>query len=280
MKHAKAFLIFSILFASIVVVTLISVTSAATATTTVAAMPQLPSFDPLQGLRMSTSTNWAGYAVGVNLFGATENKTVTDVSGSWVVPAVNMDTTPVGLSVCWVGIDGYSSATVEQIGTTSDALPGATATSGSVPVYAAWYEMYPRAPVEINMNIYPGDTMWGDVRFIGNGMFLLTIADLTQQELFMTIKTMPGADRSSAEWIVELPGTGSGPAPLADFGKVTFTDAQVTLNGQTGSINNQAWQHDAINMVDSANNTMALTSKLTWDGSGFKVTWVQSGLEY
>jgi hypothetical protein len=50
---------------------------------------------------------------------------VTDVTGSWTVPAVDCTSpngTPNGYSSFWVGIDGYGSNTVEQIGTDSDCV--------------------------------------------------------------------------------------------------------------------------------------------------------------
>src|SRR3989442_10465896 len=55
------------------------------------------------------STNWSGYAV----TGASGS--VTDVKGSWTVPAIQgtcPDTNQ--YSSVWVGIDGFSSATLQQ----------------------------------------------------------------------------------------------------------------------------------------------------------------------
>lgn len=298
MKYAKAFLVFSILVASIVAIVAISVASA-TATPAVTNVQQLPSFGTIQNLKMSYSTNWAGYAVGKNLLIAPGNNTVTEVSGSWVVASVNPAATPQGgVMVCWVGIDGYSSDTVEQIGTMADAGIPLTSSGGSLPfsacangaptgsstggtggsvLYLAWYEMYPNPPVVINMLIRPGDVMWGDVRYLNNGMFLLTIVDQTRHEEYSTLQTMYGAERSSAEWIVEAPAlTDNTPLPLADFGKVTFTNAQATLGGQTGSINYHAWQYDAITMNSSSTDVLAKVSPLSYFGSSFQVTWVNS----
>ena len=56
------------------------------------------------------SLNWAGYAVLGN--------NVTDARGSWIVPAVDCtDNAKDHYAGSWTGIDGYSSPTVEQIGT-------------------------------------------------------------------------------------------------------------------------------------------------------------------
>src|SRR5438034_649359 len=75
-----------------------------------------------------TSTNWSGYGAETNL-STPQINAVSDVRGSWVVPSVTGTST--AYSSFWVGIDGYSSSTVEQIGTDSDL-------SGSTPVYYAW----------------------------------------------------------------------------------------------------------------------------------------------
>src|SRR5436190_1824338 len=92
----------------------------------------------------SKSSNWSGYAV------TAASGSVSSVSGSWVVPAVSGACT--SYSSFWVGIDGYNSSTVEQIGTSSDI-------SNGVPTYYAWYEMYPKYPVNLSMSIEPGDTI-------------------------------------------------------------------------------------------------------------------------
>ena len=48
----------------------------------------------------------------------------TDVKGSWIVPSVSGNTNQTAYSVTWIGIDGYSSNTVEQIGTEQDWING------------------------------------------------------------------------------------------------------------------------------------------------------------
>ena len=56
----------------------------------------------------STSSNWSGYAA------SAPANSVSYVAGSWVVPTASSKTN--GYSSVWVGIDGYNSSTVEQIG--------------------------------------------------------------------------------------------------------------------------------------------------------------------
>src|SRR5262249_53778447 len=131
-----------------------------------------------------TSTNWSGYAV------TTKRGAVNAVVGSWVVPAVSG--TGTSASSVWVGIDGYNSNTVEQIGTDSDI------TNGS-PQYYAWFEMFPHDMVTLRMPVHPGDTMSAGVSYSARtGKFRLALTDVTTGKSFVTFQRAPGAARSSA----------------------------------------------------------------------------------
>jgi hypothetical protein len=76
-----------------------------------------------------TSSNWSGYAVypdppsspgKKNGKKFTSTQTFSDVAGSWVVPSVGSSTSTNTYSAVWLGLDGYSDNTVEQIGTEQD----------------------------------------------------------------------------------------------------------------------------------------------------------------
>ena len=228
------------------------------------------------GSKKSTlSGNWAGYAAATDL-NQPQAGSVSAVSGSWKVPAVTG--TGTAYSSVWVGIDGYTSSTVEQIGTESDIVNG-------VPQYSVWYEMYPQGSVDITtMTVSPGDSISASVQYIARQPMRvsskLTITDTSRaNDSFTTYQSAPGAQRSSAEWIVEAPVSDSGVLPLANFASVTFTNASATINGVTGPIDSSRWQETAINMVNSSV-TEASTSALT-DAKGvssFAVTCVNSGL--
>jgi hypothetical protein len=214
----------------------------------------------------TTSTNWSGYAVQASA-GA-----VTAVAGSWVVPTVTG--TGTAYSSAWVGIDGYNSNSVEQIGTDSDVVNG-------VPTYYAWYEMYPNPSSTVTaLVVHPGDTIQASVTY-SSGKFTLAITDVTTSKTFSTTQTAASAQRSSAEWVEEAPSSNSGVLPLADFGTVNFSGAQAVINGATGAIDNSAWSSgvEQINMVSSRGASEDTTSKLTDTGSasGFSVTWVSNG---
>jgi Peptidase A4 family len=217
---------------------------------------------------LSYSTNWSGYAVNTGA-GA-----VSQVAGSWVVPAVSSSVS--GYSSAWVGIDGWSSSSVEQIGTDSDYVNGQAR-------YYAWYEMYPAAPVNLSLTIHPGDTMSASVSYAGLNQFVLSITDVSTGGSFSTTQTLSSAQRSSAEWIQEAPSSFTGVLPLANFGTINFSGANATVSGTPGPADN-SWSGTSlyqINMVTRNGRLKATTSALSDSGipltSSFSVTWVSSG---
>jgi len=188
-----------------------------------------------------SSSNWSEHAV----TGA--KRSVTDVRASWFVPAI------VGACLStdqyasfWVGVDGYSSNTVEQIGTDSDCQNGK-------PVYYAWFEFYPHPAFIVNgLVIHPGDEISAEVSAGAKGAFTVTLTDNTTGQTFSTSTKIPSAAQSSAEWIAEAPWSGG-----------------VLPGSFTGNIE--------ITMVNSSGATKAAPSGLSRDGSSFSITWVSSG---
>src|SRR5262245_32211875 len=158
---------------------------------------------------MVTSTNWSGYAI-------TGSKgSVTEVKGSWIVPSVDCTATPTAYSSFWVGIDGYTSNTVEQVGTDSDCQSGSQQ-------YYAWFEFYPHLSFTLNnFPVRPNDLLSAEVQAWNKGAFTVSITNVTTGESFSTTTKMPSARQISAEWIIEAPYSG-GVLPLADFGSVSF----------------------------------------------------------
>lgn len=221
-----------------------------------------------------TSENWSGYAV----TGAADS--VTDAKASWIVPAVKCSGSTSrrssnAYSSFWVGIDGFTSSTVEQTGTDSDCSSGR-------PTYYAWYEFYPHPSFEITgLAIKPGDRMSAEVSFAG-GEFTVTITDDTTGKSFSTSSKVASAQRSSAEWIAEAPSSNSGVLPLADFGTVDFGEdltgvsstCFATIGGTTAAIGSFGASVSSITMDTSAGVVEAAPSGFTAaDGSSFTVTW-------
>jgi peptidase A4-like protein len=168
------------------------------------------------GVRATTvvsSTNWSGYAA----TGAAGQ--FTSVSSSWVQPSAACSSGD-QYSAFWVGLDGYSSTTVEQTGSEVDC-------AGRTAEYSAWYEMYPAYPVYFNNKVKAGDNFTGSVTYTG-GNFVIKLADTTQKWTHTVTEALAGAMRSSAEVIAEAPSAGNGGVlPLTNFGTMTFSSAKV-----------------------------------------------------
>jgi Peptidase A4 family len=219
--------------------------------------------------------NWSGYAV------TGSAGSVTDVKGSWIVPAIqgNCPSTNQYASF-WVGIDGFNSNTVEQIGTDSDCQNG-------VPTYYAWFEFYPHPMFLINtLAIHPGDVISAEVKYDpGTRQFTASIMNETTGQSFSTSTRVNRAQRSSAEWIAEAPSSAGGILPLADFGTAFYgfdnttvastNDAMVSR--ATGPIGAFGANVQTITMVSTSGATKAVPSNLSPDGTSFSDQWISSG---
>ena len=211
-------------------------------------------------------TNWAGYA-SVTSVNSPASNSVSDVVGTWVVPTVTAGPTD-AYCADWIGIDGFASGSVEQLGTEEDSIGGS-------PYYAAWWEMYPAGSVQItSMHISPGDTMTAEVRWVSGNTFFLTMTDVTTGFTFSTTRTLTTtAARSSAEWIHEAPSSNSGVLPLAQTTRCVFSSCNATVNGSSGAISSPLWQNAAMWIVSGSNSSLVLadTSALNGAGTGFSV---------
>jgi hypothetical protein len=206
----------------------------------------------IERITNSTSTNWSGYAVTGSRF--------TSVSSSWTEPTVTCSRT--AYSSFWVGLDGDGSNSVEQTGTDSDC-------SGRTPEYYAWYEMYPKAPVDLRGTVRPGDSLSASVTTNGSGSFTLTITDNTQRWTNTTTAKLTSAALASAEVIAEAPSSSQGVLPLADFGTVSFSGA--TANGSL--LTSTTPNIDPITM-QSGSTVKAQPSSIS--SGAFSVTWKHS----
>jgi hypothetical protein len=203
-----------------------------------------------------TSTNWSGYA------GTTG--TYTSVSASWTQPTGTCKSGD-QYAAFWVGLDGYSSSTVEQTGSEVDCV-------GRTAEYYAWYEAYPAASENYSNTVRPGDHFNATVTYAGSNKFSLYIDDSTQGWSHTTTVTVRGAARSSAEVIVEAPccTNSGGILPLTDFGTVNITGS--TANG--AAIGNAGGLTEIV-MQDSQGRNEDSVSALS-SGENFSATWLRS----
>jgi Peptidase A4 family len=216
----------------------------------------------------TTSVNWSGYAVETNI-ASPQAYAFTDVQATWIVPSLSPSASSNhnAYSSTWIGLDGDSSKTVEQIGIEQDYIKG-------VAVYYAWYEMYPKSLVKLDLVIQAGDTISAEVKYLGNNTYQLTLDDVTSGQSSAIQVQSSKPIRSSAEWIEE--GTGR----VADFNTVTFTNARATATEPTGtitgSISDPAWQTEEITLVSKSGGVIAAPTPLSNDGSSFSINFANS----
>jgi hypothetical protein len=213
---------------------------------------------------MAESTNWSGYA------GTTG--TYTSVSATWTQPKGTC-TSGDQYAAFWVGLDGYSSSTVEQTGSEVDCI-------GRTAEYYAWYAAYPAASMEYSTKTYPvkaGDVFNASVVYsTTNSDFVLTLNDQTESWTATTTVAVANAQRSSAEVIAEAPCCTffGGILPLTDFGTVNFSNAMAN-----GADLGAAGGLTGITMVDNFGRDKDTVSALTPSGvtgQDFSATWVRS----
>jgi Peptidase A4 family len=223
----------------------------------------------VDNVTVEESTNWSGYAV--------EGSSFTSAKGSWIIPTVNCSKTPNTYSSFWVGIDGWTSSSVEQTGTDSDC-------DGSSPSYYAWYEFYPNPSFLISgVPVSPGNKMSAQVVYSGTE-FTITITNESTGKSFSKSSRVRGAARSSAEWIAEAPccTNAGGILPLSDFGTVDFGDDYTGISGTNdatdsstsgaiGAFGNNIFESIMVNGSTGADE--AVPSALSSDGTSFTVTW-------
>src|SRR5262249_26466411 len=96
-------------------------------------------------------------------------------------------------------------------------------------VYYAWYEMYPKYPVNYADKVSAGDSFSASVTYLESGYFKLTLSDATRGWSHTTTQRLKSAKPSPAEAIAEAPPRRGGLLPLAAFGTAAFSGA--TVNG-------------------------------------------------
>jgi hypothetical protein len=203
------------------------------------------------------STNWSGYAV------TGSNGAFSSVSASWTEPTATCTSRRADqYAAFWVGLDGYSSDSVEQTGTDSDC-------DGTSPDYYGWYEMYPADPVYFSNPMSPGDHISASVTFSGTKTYTLVLTDSTQGWTQTITKSESGLDRSSAEVITEAPSSESGVLPLADFGTINYTAS--SDNGSSMGTQSPT----AIVMINNSGQDKDSTSSMSSSGA-FSNTWIRS----
>ncbi len=173
----------------------------------------------------------------------------------------------------WVGLDGWISSSLEQLGTMSWCYQGAA-------VYFTWWEMFPTGTglIRVGTALKPGDKITASVTRSGTNYTLKLTDATTPGNNFTTKQTCPATTctDTSAEWIAERPAFGIGIAPLAHYNAFSITNGEQTSGGKAGTIGSFATVNE-VTMIDATqaynlNSVSGLTSK----NSSFSTTWQNS----
>ncbi|MEU5425972.1 G1 family glutamic endopeptidase [Streptomyces olivoreticuli] len=183
-------------------------------------------FDPYHGhvhgragkRRSQNGYNWSGYVAGGQAF--------TTASATWTVPNISCSAESDSVAE-WVGLDGWSNDTVEQIGIQETCETGA-------PTFDNWYEFYPEPPVYFHDRVRPGDIIHAVARHVSGTTYQLSLTDETQGWTREKKLDSWSAANSSAEVIVE-----SNHRTFPRFSRIDFTKARLngSAPGAFGAIN-------------------------------------------
>ncbi|MCL4519033.1 MAG: G1 family endopeptidase [Thaumarchaeota archaeon] len=267
MKSHRLALILGVFFVSFMFVApSFGIVSAATPVVTLSG-PRIP-----VDLASSSSLNWAGYAV------TGTPGSITTVSGSFVQPSVTCSHKTT-YAAFWAGIDGYNDNTVEQAGTLAECSSGS-------PVYLAWTEFYPAAPIYASWSPSSGDLISVTVTcssISGGASCTATVKDVTTGNSYSNQGSVSGAELANAECIAERPAVGGSLTTLANFGTAKYGQDYTSVSGTcyAGTGNTlQAFGSfstvTSITMVNQKGQTLASPSSLSSDGSSFTVTYASS----
>jgi hypothetical protein len=209
------------------------------------------------------SLDWAGY---VALTGAG----VHSATGKWTVPAVTCTSTDSVVGF-WVGIDGWASDSVEQVGT-------AAFCDNGTPSYYSFWQVVPLTGNNLMSGVQPGDQITASVKRTGttHQLFTLKLTDTTHPAANINAEQSCSPATcydEDAEWIAEKPASTDYP-DLADFGNWTLRAASVDGYSGPGTIG--SYGYDDVTMTDSGGTILAQPGTLNAKGDKFTVTWQAS----
>jgi hypothetical protein len=213
---------------------------------------------PAAHANKAISANWSGY---VSTFH--HEQAFRSVSGMWVVPQVSCTDgqgTAAGVQVghqetasaVWVGLGGFleTAESLEQVGTQQ------SCNRSGEPIYEAWYEILPAAPILIRIPVEADDKVSASTIVTGDTV-TMRFNNLTTGQHYTKRRHVRVTDVSSAEWIVEAPSecpeTGAESectlVPLAHIEGVTFDRATAEESwGYRRVAGNSYWSSTALTL--------------------------------
>jgi Peptidase A4 family len=179
------------------------------------------------GPQQFTNMTWSGFVISDsnNVF---NQPGVT--SANYTVPGVEPCATigPRLWMSQWVGVDGYGSPDVLQVGTSSDMNCPEGANDRET--YYAWVEWYPLPTLiaDRQVPLFPGDSMLVSVNVI-SGRYVVTLHNSTRHKAFSMVMTpKPGTQLigNSIEWVVERPMANNVQTDLSLYDRCAWLNMQ------------------------------------------------------
>jgi hypothetical protein len=216
---------------------------------------------PAQG----ATYNWGGYV------DSASPGAFTAVSASWLQPATFCSREQ-RVTAFWVGLDGWTSTTVEQDGTIAYCFEG-------VPYYYSWWEMFPAGVVFVGSTVQPGDLIKASVTVSGGSNYTLSLTDVNHPaDSLTTVQSCQPSvcQDSSADWLIERPQFSIGVSPMSTFSGWRVSKASQTSNGVTGTIGAGPGVTQ-VSMFDATSTyPLMSTTGLNRAGSEFSARWLNS----
>lgn len=178
------------------------------------------------------SDNWAGAVLTAPPSGQTFNA----VSAQFVVPTPKVPSGGSGTyaASAWVGIDGdtYQDAILQT------GVDFYASSSGGVS-FDCWYEWYPNDAYDFSgISVSAGNTISLSVTSSSSSKGVATIKNLSTGQTVSKSLSAPSSSShlsgQNAEWIVEDFEEDGSLVPLANWGTVTFTNAQYGASSSSG----------------------------------------------
>ncbi|HEV2316077.1 MAG TPA: G1 family glutamic endopeptidase [Thermoplasmata archaeon] len=235
------------------------------------------------------SQNWGGFVA----VPATSGK-VDEAYAEWHVAPI---TCPASLTnptyhLTWVGIDGWTTNTVEQAGT-FDYCSGA----GATPLYYSWWEFFPYNAIQLMGNVSAGDLVQSYVLYNPTvchgthcGVYTLDFADLSSGYNFSIVgnpstcaispftgsTACQSGNDTSAECISEAVYFSSGYAPISKYTNLSFANCIASIGGSLRGIGAFTTLLKVTTIGSVTGGVIQSPGILTagyWKKSDFAVTW-------
>ena len=228
---------------------LLSFVTASSATVAPAAVTFAPTFGS-----GANSSNWAGWAH------AGHHTTVT---AAWRQPSVSCSSHENSDSAFWVGLDGYGSSSVEQVGTQSGCANGHA-------FYNAWSEFYPSPAKTLSPTVHSGDAMHATVTYLSGHSYRLMLSDSSRGWTQNLTGTASRGANASAEVVAEAPTDSKTHAvmKLSHFSGVTFSSVRIDAKSLA--------QVRAQQLVMGSHQHIMASTSIVSSAQSFGITWRSS----